>query len=411
MEKQKCPELRFKGFSESWEEQYIGNLTKVSSGTRVHKEDWKLNGVPFFRSSDVVSSFKGNDNSKAFISIELFEKLIQISGKLEKDDLLITGGGSIGIPYKVPNNDPLYSKDADLIWIKKSSKFDSQYLYTYFSTCSFRQYINSISHIGTIAHYTIEQVKATPLYLAKIDEQTQIGHFFQNLDQSIAFHEKVLTQTQNLKKAMLEKMFPKAESKRPEVRLKGFSGDWEQVELDTIFSFLRGEAFSKNDISDKGKFKCIHYGELFTRYNAVIEKVFSKTNLRAENYGKLGDILMPSSDVTPDGLAKASSLQVDNVYLGGDINILRPKKDCCSNFFSYLINHQKFKILLRVTGTTVKHVYNKDLKSLEYMIPKLDEQIAIGNFFKQLDETLVLQQQQLQTLKNLKQAFLEKMFV
>lgn len=201
------PEIRLKGFNEDWHVQCIGDFTRVGSGARVHKEEWTSSGVPFFRSSDVVSSYKGNDNSKAYISFSLFEKLIQISGRLEKDDLLITGGGSIGIPYLVQNDEPLYSKDADLIWIKKSSKFNSQYLYTFFSTSYFRSFIASISHIGTIAHYTIEQVKATPICLPSIEEQVQIGNFFKQLDGTLALQQQQLQNLKNLKQAFLEKMF------------------------------------------------------------------------------------------------------------------------------------------------------------------------------------------------------------
>ncbi|WP_065709442.1 restriction endonuclease subunit S [Acinetobacter baumannii] len=203
----KQPEIRLKGFSGDWHVQCIGDFTRVGSGARVHKEEWTSSGVPFFRSSDVVSSYKGNDNSKAYISFSLFEKLIQISGRLEKDDLLITGGGSIGIPYLVQNDEPLYSKDADLIWIKKSSKFNSQYLYTFFSTSYFRSFIASISHIGTIAHYTIEQVKATPVCLPSIEEQVQIGNFFKQLDGTLVLQKQQLQTLKNLKQAFLEKMF------------------------------------------------------------------------------------------------------------------------------------------------------------------------------------------------------------
>nr|WP_277602831.1 restriction endonuclease subunit S [Acinetobacter sp. NIPH 1852] len=203
----KQPEIRLKGFSGDWEQQSIGDFTKVGSGARVHKEEWTSSGVPFYRSSDVVSSYKGNDNSKAYIPFSLFEKLIQISGRLEKDDLLVTGGGSIGIPYLVPNNEPLYSKDADLIWIKKSKKFNSQYLYTFFSTSYFRNFIASISHIGTIAHYTIEQVKATPVCLPSIEEQVQIGNFFKQLDETLALQQQQLQTLKKLKQAFLEKMF------------------------------------------------------------------------------------------------------------------------------------------------------------------------------------------------------------
>ena len=174
----------------AWEQRKVGTFASVLSASRVHKDEWRTEGVPFYRSSDVVSAFKGNDNERAFISTELYEELIKSSGRLEKGDILITGGGSIGIPYIVPNNEPLYSKDADLIWIKKSAEHDSQYLYAYFTSQGFREYISSISHVGTIAHYTIEQVKDTPVLLPSVAEQSAIGLFFSQLDTLITLHQR-----------------------------------------------------------------------------------------------------------------------------------------------------------------------------------------------------------------------------
>jgi type I restriction enzyme S subunit len=201
------PEIRFARFNKAWEKRKVGELTRVASAARVHKEEWTSSGVPFFRSSDVVSAYKGTDNEKAYISYELYNELSKASGKLEKNDILVTGGGSIGIPYIVPDNKPLYSKDADLIWIKNSESFNSQYLYMFFSTPCFRAYISSISHIGTIAHYTIEQVKDTPVYLPEIDEQTLVGNYFHALDNLITLHQRELEKLKNLKKALLERMF------------------------------------------------------------------------------------------------------------------------------------------------------------------------------------------------------------
>ncbi|MDC4551780.1 restriction endonuclease subunit S [Acinetobacter baumannii] len=198
--------------------------------------------------------------------------------------------------------------------------------------------------------------------------------------------------------------------KCPEVRFKGFTLEWEEFKLENMFTFYRGESFSKSDIVKDGNFKCIHYGELFTKYNSVIDEVLSSTNIKGLNFGRIGDILMPSSDVTPDGLAKASCLKVDNVLLGGDINILRPVSLISSVFISYQINHSKEKILKCVTGTTVKHVYNKDLKELGYLITAFKEQTQIGNFFQNLDQSIALHEKKLAQTQNLKKAMLEKMF-
>lgn len=112
------PKMRLPGFTGAWEQRKVGELTSILSAARVHKDEWTTDGVPFFRSSDVVSAYKGAENTKAFIPFALYDELVKSSGRLEKGDILITGGGSIGIPYIVPNNEPLYSKDADLIWIK-----------------------------------------------------------------------------------------------------------------------------------------------------------------------------------------------------------------------------------------------------------------------------------------------------
>ena len=198
------PEIRFPGFTDPWEQRKVGEFTNVLSASRVHKDEWVTEGVPFFRSSDVVSAYKGTPNEKAFISESLYEELVKSSGKLEQNDILITGGGSIGIPYIVPNNDPLYSKDADLLWIKKSAVHDSRFLYAYFLSQSFRDYICSISHVGTIAHYTIEQVKDTTIFLPDMDEQKAVGSFFNSLDTLITLQRREIEEVQQKKKALMQ---------------------------------------------------------------------------------------------------------------------------------------------------------------------------------------------------------------
>ena len=188
--KNRKPAIRFKAFNDPWEQRKLGEITNILSASRVHKEEWTSDGVPFFRSSDVVSAFKGNDNDRVYISQELYKELIKSSGKLQQGDILITGGGSIGIPYIVPDNEPLYSKDADLIWIRKSAKHDSRYLYSYFISPKFRDYIGGISHTGTIAHYTIEQAEGTPVPLPNLSEQKAVGNFFCSIDYLITLHQR-----------------------------------------------------------------------------------------------------------------------------------------------------------------------------------------------------------------------------
>jgi restriction endonuclease S subunit len=201
------PKIRFKGFSGKWIENNLGELIDIRSAARVHKEQWTEAGVPFFRTSDVVSIYKGQENTKAYISHDVYHGLSEKIGKVTKDDLLITGGGSIGIPYLVPNDNPLYFKDADLLWLKNNKKINGYFLYTFFFSAFFKQHIKSISHIGTIAHYTIEQAKVTPINTCSQEEQTAIGNYFQKLDALINQHQQQIIKLNNIKQACLSKMF------------------------------------------------------------------------------------------------------------------------------------------------------------------------------------------------------------
>ena len=165
----RVPEIRFAGFTDDWEQRKLGDVTELKSASRVHKGEWTDSGVPFFRSSDVMAAINGTTNEKAYISEELYEKLSNASGKLEEGDVLVTGGGSVGNPYIVPNNEPLYTKDADLLWIKNQGRFYPYFLYEYFFSPTFRIYLSNISHVGTIAHYTITQLSETPISLPDIE--------------------------------------------------------------------------------------------------------------------------------------------------------------------------------------------------------------------------------------------------
>ena len=205
---ERFPEIRFAGFTDPWEQRKLGELTTILSAARVHKEEWRTEGVPFYRSSDVMAAFNGAENEKVFISQELYERLGAQSGVPQKGDVMVTGGGSVGTPYIVPDDKPLYTKDADLIWIKRHAEIDPKFLYSFFVSPIFKSYIQSISHVGTIAHYTIEQVKETPLSMPwSIVEQKAVGSFFGNLDSLITLHQRKLELLRNTKKSLLDRMF------------------------------------------------------------------------------------------------------------------------------------------------------------------------------------------------------------
>jgi type I restriction enzyme S subunit len=195
------------------------------------------------------------------------------------------------------------------------------------------------------------------------------------------------------------------------LRFPNYSENWTVLPVSEMCEVFRGSSLSKSDLEDYGTEPCIHYGELFTKYNEVISEVYSKTNKINGFRSEVGDVLMPSSDVTPTGLAKASAIMLDNVILGGDMNILRPEENINSIFLSYLLNRSKKEIIKLVSGTTVKHIYPSQIVTCRLpIIRNSAEQKRIASCLSSLDEVITAENQKLEVLKEHKKGLLQNLF-
>ncbi|MDE1232176.1 restriction endonuclease subunit S [Vibrio aestuarianus] len=413
----KFPEIRFTGFSEEWEQRNLGELIDIRSAARVHKEQWTETGVPFFRTSDVVSIYKGQENAKAFISHDVYKELTGKIGKVSTDDLLVTGGGSIGIPFLVPNDDPLYFKDADLLWFKNEQRFDGCFLYTFLFSDTFKKYIRSISHIGTIAHYTIEQAKATPINKCERAEQTAIGNYFQKLDSLIKQHQKKHDKLSNLKKAMLEKMFPKQGEAIPEIRFKEFSREWEEELLGDKMTVTSVKRIHQSDWTSSGV-RFLRARDIVSSYkNEEPTDYLYIAKEKYEQYSQLsgrvevGDLL-----VTGVGTIGVPMLVTDDAPLyfkDGNIIWFKNENKVDGLFLFYSFVGKSIQTYIKHeagTGTVGTYTINSG-KNTPISLPTREEQTAIGNYFQKLDTLINQHQQQITKLTNIKQACLSKMFV
>ena len=187
----------------------------------------------------------------------------------------------------------------------------------------------------------------------------------------------------------------------PKLRFKEFNDEWLIFPLNKIGIFSKGNLLSKADLDDEGLYPCILYGQLYTKYSEVIRNIFSKTNRNDKNLilSKYGDILIPSSGETPIDISTSSCVMVENVILGGDINILSPV-NCDGRFLSYMINNNKKKEIAKVAqGHSVVHLYNDNLKKINVNIPSLTEQTKIANTLELLGKKIELQAKKIEDLK------------
>ncbi|NBL90601.1 MULTISPECIES: restriction endonuclease subunit S [Proteus] len=388
----KVPDIRFKGFSEEWVENNLGNLIEIRSAARVHKEQWTEVGVPFFRTSDVVSIYKGQENNKAYISHTVYRGLSEKIGKVTKDDLLITGGGSIGIPYLVPNDEPLYFKDADLLWLKNNKKFNGYFLYSFFFSEPFKKHIKSISHTGTIAHYTIEQAKTTPINTCSDKEQTQIGNYFQKLDNLINQHQQKHDKLSNIKKTMLEKMFPKQGETVPKIRFKGFSEEWSEKGLGEVFTYERPDNYivKSSVYSDEYQTPVLTANKGFLLGYTHEKSTYNDPSIIFD------DFTLDCKFVDFPYMVKSSAIKILTIKNSTKYDLI---------FAFYLLNTAQIEVMGHA-----RH-YISIVQNTKVSIPKKNEQIAIGNYFQKLDELINQHQQQITKLNHIKQACLSKMFI
>ncbi|MBU9783699.1 restriction endonuclease subunit S [Staphylococcus aureus] len=199
----------------------------------------------------------------------------------------------------------------------------------------------------------------------------------------------------------------------PELRFPGFEGEWEEKKLGDVATFAKGKLGAKKDVSQNGV-PIILYGELYTKYGAIVSKIFSKTDIPENKLkiAKKNDVLIPSSGETAIDIATASCIYLNKgVAVGGDINILTPQKQD-GRFISLSINGiNKNELSKYAQGKTVVHLYNNDIKNLKIVFPsEFEEQVRIGDFFSKLDRQIELEEQKLELLQQQKKGYMQKIF-
>ena len=190
---------------------------------------------------------------------------------------------------------------------------------------------------------------------------------------------------------------------------KNLPSGWKVVRLGEICDFYKGKGISKDDISENGIF-CIRYGELYTTYSEKIDKIYSKTNLNPSELflSKCNDIIIPCSGETAQDIAKASCVLLDDIALGGDLNVLRTRQN--GIFLSYYLNVIAKKDIAKIAqGVSIVHLYAAELENLKILLPPLDEQKKIAEILSTWDEAINLTINLIENKKQFKKALMQNL--
>lgn len=192
-----------------------------------------------------------------------------------------------------------------------------------------------------------------------------------------------------------------------------YKGDWSKRKLNEICLFFKGNGLSKSDLSNEG-FPCILYGELYTTYkNEVISDIISKTNTTLSNpfLSRNNDLIIPGSGEDPIDIAVARAIYQNDIILGGDLNILRPKSNVSAAFLSYQLNGvRRYDIAKKAQGKSIVHLHNSDLKEVLVSIPSYDEQLHIVKLLTKIDEMIETQSKIIDDYNSLKMGIYNCMF-
>ncbi|EOT30336.1 hypothetical protein OMQ_00039 [Enterococcus saccharolyticus subsp. saccharolyticus ATCC 43076] len=265
-----------------------------------------------------------------------------------------------------------------------------------------------------------------PLLIPSIAEQRQIGSFFKQLDNTITLHQRKIEALKQMKKGFLQQLFPEKGENIPKVRFTDFKEEWEQRKFEDSFNF----PVSTNSLSramlnyDRGEVKSVHYGDVLIKYPAILNVKTAQipfiNNGTRENFKsnllKNGDLIFADAaeDESVGKAVEVNALTDEYLVSGLHTIVARPKGKMAEFFLGYYINSEIYhrQLLRLMQGTKVSAISKKNLLETEVLFPtRIEEQKKIGNFFKQLDDTITLHQTKLDQLKKLKTAFLQNMFI
>ena len=407
---QKAPNLRFKGFTDDWEQRKLGEIADVKDSARISNELWVENGIPYLRSSDLVN---GELNGELFISNDTYEKYASKTGAPQKDDVLFTSGGKVGIVYHKMDDSPVYVQGGAVLYVKTSTSvlLEGSFLSVYFSSPKMQLYLDIASSGGTIKHFTLKPANSSPIVFPSISEQSKIGQFFKTLDDTITLHQRKLDQLNQLKEALLKQMFPGKAETVPKLRFAGFEGDWEERKLGELSNIVGGGTPSTSNPEywdgDIDWYAPAEIGE--QSYVSKSKKTITELGLKKSSARILpvGTVLFTSRA----GIGNTAILAKDATTNQGFQSIVPDKNKLDSYFIFSRTNELKRYGEVTGAGSTFVEVSGKQMSKMPIKVPVLSEQQRIGTFFKSLDDTITLQQRKLDQLKNTKQVLLQNMFI
>ena len=423
-EKSLTPQIRFKGFTEAWEQRKFSDVVKTRRGLTYKPTDISNNGVRVLRSSNISDDIFVQRDDDVFVKREA----VNIECVNENDILITSANGSSRLVGKhaivssIKTNQAVHGG-----FMLLASTKEPYFINASMSSAWYKKFIELFvaGGNGSIGNLSKNDLDNYEIFIPVTNEQRKLGFLFRGIDYLITLHQRKLDALKKIKSALLEKMFPKDGSNVPEIRFTGFTEAWEQRKFSDTFDFLSNNTLSRSQLSDtRGSTLNIHYGDVLIKFGELID-VSKELIPRIANDSiadilscqklKNGDVVIADTaeDITVGKCSELRKCENKDIVSGLHTIACRPQLKFANGYLGYYMNSNSFhnQLLPLMQGTKVISISKSAIKNTEINYPNLVEQRLIGKILIASDILITLHQRKLDALKKIKSALLEKMFV
>ena len=423
--KSDAPAIRFKGFSDAWEQRKFGKVFMSLQNNTLSRAELndEFGAAQNIHYGDVLIKYDEIlDVSKeplSYIEKQSIADKFKTS-YLQNGDVIIADTAedeTVGKCTEIEGlTDQKVISGLHTMPVRPNRKFASGFLGFYLNSAAYHDQLKPLMQGIKVTSISKGAMQDTVVkFPLDLKEQEQIGIYFGGLDHLITLHQRKFEKLTNVKKSMLEKMFPQNGSSYPEIRFKGFTDPWEQRKLGDI-----GETYT--GLSGKTKADFGHGQARFVTYMNVFSNPISNPEMTEpieidpkQNEVEVGDVFFTTSSETPEEVGMSSVLleKRGKTYLNSFCFGFRPSEIIDSYYLAYMLRSEsaRDKIILLAQGISRYNISKNKVMEIAVSLPSLDEQKLIGQYFRQLDNLITLHQRELEKLQNIKKSMLEKMFV
>ena len=408
-EERLVPKLRFSGFNDEWSINKLDEISSLTSSKRIYSSDYVETGIPFYRGAE-ITQLKNNEEikEKLFISTEKYNELKNKFGAPKKDDILVTGVGTLGNVYKIRDNAEFYFKDGNLIWIKDIT-INPDFLELYLET--FKNEMLKLAIGSTQKALTIVSLEKLKVKYPNIQEQRKIANFFEVLDNKIRLLSEKYNYYIDFKKYLMQQIF--AQKLRFNDNNNEPYENWEGLQLKDIISLQGGYAFKSELFKDEGV-PIIRISNISPNNSVILDDLvyYDKLDNDSDFIIKKGELIIAMSGATT---GKVGVYDLDQIaYINQRVGLFKQISN--ELYYPFLIQYtlsDTFKRELQKTlvAGAQPNISKKEIESFKINLPQYGEQKKIADLLFNIDLKINTVKNQSTEISQFKKGLLQQMFV